>query len=755
MSNTKQKLPIRPYARLLTMLGDQLIKNEIVALTELVKNAYDADGTYCTIDFVGFAPDYVSTRDSKIIISDNGYGMSYDVITKHFLNPATPIKRTGNAYRQSKKGRVCQGEKGIGRFSMLKLGKKVTVYSKEETSDIVHQITFNFEAYDDEFLALAENESDIFLDELRVEYSELSLLDIPSKSSIAQEAHGTIIVIESLKGNWDSEKVGLLKADLIKFAPLEVNESDVVTNIDFSIRIFNNGIEDIFYQSTISDLRNVILDKALYRLNGSYNERQRSLSFAYVEANGAKRKISVRMGEQEAPKNEFEIKLWGLSYYKNEVAPFYSDGKTTICGDFGFEFYIFDFAANQADYYGLSKAEKDLVRNHRVFLYRDGVRVQPYGAPNDDWLQIDRKRATARANEMFSNDQLIGQIKITKKANENLKDKTSREGIIEDSKAFEQLTAIIRTLLSLVRTKLYQNYCSQKDKKKKIEEERRVGRVNENFARLEQILEGNAEARKQVALLQESVATQRLSYEKRLDTAESLAAVGLSVEAASHDIMLTMDRLKEKIREIKLDVNSPLTLQSRMQILIDNAEAAEEMFALVYMKMKDLQQIFVSSKQRPKQIRVETIVKKIEAIYAKQYAKHGILVEYKKLGKSPVVAKLIDAVLYQVFINLFDNALYWLQLVEGERKVQITFDGDKQTVIFSDNGYGIVDEDVPYIFDAFFSGKGEEGRGLGLYIAKKLLNRSKYTIELLTAKHEKLQCGANFQITFVTDETEA
>ena len=37
-----ERLPLRPYARLLTMLGDQLIRNERVALVELIKNAYDA-----------------------------------------------------------------------------------------------------------------------------------------------------------------------------------------------------------------------------------------------------------------------------------------------------------------------------------------------------------------------------------------------------------------------------------------------------------------------------------------------------------------------------------------------------------------------------------------------------------------------------------------------------------------------------------------------------------------------------------------
>ena len=46
MATLSERLKIRPYARLLTMLGDQLIKNELIALVELIKNSYDADASW-------------------------------------------------------------------------------------------------------------------------------------------------------------------------------------------------------------------------------------------------------------------------------------------------------------------------------------------------------------------------------------------------------------------------------------------------------------------------------------------------------------------------------------------------------------------------------------------------------------------------------------------------------------------------------------------------------------------------------------
>ena len=230
--------------------------------------------------------------------------------------------------------------------------------------------------------------------------------------------------------------------------------------------------------------------------------------------------------------------------------------------------------------------------------------------------------------------------------------------------------------------------------------------------------------------------------------AERLAGVGLSVETASHDIMLTIERLQECIHDIY--VESIPSLLNDIEVINGKAQNAEGMVGLVYMKMKDLQQIFVSSKQRAKNIRVEEILAKIQSIYAKSYKEKGIDIKVIKEGRSPVVAKTIDAVLFQVFINLFDNALYWLSLQDSERSVRIYLNGDEQTVTFSDNGPGIRTEDAPFVFDAFYSGKGEEGRGLGLYIAKILLNRYKYSIELLQGTDKK-QSGANFKITFLTD----
>lgn len=102
---------------------------------------------------------------------------------------------------------------------------------------------------------------------------------------------------------------------------------------------------------------------------------------------------------------------------------------------------------------------------------------------------------------------------------------------------------------------------------------------------------------------------------------------------------------------------------------------------------------------------------------------------------------------------LFDNAIYWLNTIDiPHKKIDITLDGRDCKLIFSDNGPGVKEDSLPYIFEPFYSGKGEEGRGLGLYIARQLLERNAYTIEYADLKSDKKLSGANFVVNFVKGE---
>src|SRR4051812_39178784 len=105
-----------PRARLLKLIGAELISDDVVAITELVKNAHDADASTVAIEFLG-----VSGQDAQIVVRDDGDGMSLESLLRHWMEPAGTSK-AGPADRRTISGRRVLGEKGVGRFAADKLG---------------------------------------------------------------------------------------------------------------------------------------------------------------------------------------------------------------------------------------------------------------------------------------------------------------------------------------------------------------------------------------------------------------------------------------------------------------------------------------------------------------------------------------------------------------------------------------------------------------------------------------------------------
>lgn len=128
---TSEDLAFRPRARLLQMLGDQLIGSSRLAIFELVKNAYDADA-----DTVLITLDKINTENAKIIVEDNGEGMSADIIKNIWLVPAHDHKeQQKKEKRRTKAGRLPLGEKGLGRFAVHKLGNEIQLVTRAKDSD--------------------------------------------------------------------------------------------------------------------------------------------------------------------------------------------------------------------------------------------------------------------------------------------------------------------------------------------------------------------------------------------------------------------------------------------------------------------------------------------------------------------------------------------------------------------------------------------------------------------------------------------
>src|SRR5271157_4612341 len=102
-------LPFRPRARLLLLLGDQLIRDPGIAVFELVKNAYDADAPKAKVTMSKFT----DPKMGMIIVEDSGIGMDFDTVTNVWLEPATDFRARQRQDHQRTPiyGRLPLGEK--------------------------------------------------------------------------------------------------------------------------------------------------------------------------------------------------------------------------------------------------------------------------------------------------------------------------------------------------------------------------------------------------------------------------------------------------------------------------------------------------------------------------------------------------------------------------------------------------------------------------------------------------------------------
>lgn len=753
-----KNLKIRPYARLITMLGDQLIKNEIIALVELIKNSYDADASWVKVSFVDFNEDFSINPSSKIVIEDDGCGMDEKILEKHWLNPATPDKLKRKSEKTlTDKGRIMQGEKGIGRFAIFKLGKDIKIISRrqkqtdknsqsdkeiiqnkfiDEGEDVENYLSYNFSNYDDNFLSENGEEKELFLDDLNIvletEQSPKVIIEkkiLLGTSEIVRKPYGTRIEISDLKSNWTAAKIEKVQREIGKMQPIFAKDDFS----DFHVWIYQDENIHISQERYKEKLAICLENKSVFKVkNGKFDSSTNEIEFELND-----RTIELSFNDSD---------ITGLRLFQK----YFKDASyITECGDFRFEFYIFDLkiSSENPSKYMLDKEEKDIIKEHRIYLYRDNIRVMPYGDPDDDWLRIDMARGTVSAAEFLSNDQVVGCVYITQEGNPKLKDKTNREGLIEEGKALEDFINVLQLILKYLRKKVYAQYLI--DKKRKVEiDHAKKGRPLEIIEKAKKKYKNDDKALEIISNFETSYRQEQKVLFDRIDKTESLAAVGLSIETASHDIMLfikkTLDSQDALIKELMLggEINQD-ELLTRLTLIRGN-------LSMVETQMKDIQLLFPSTKSKTKNINIRDIIDKVYGLYKRPFAENGIKYNIYTTSK-PLIVKTTDAVLLQVLINLFDNALYWLKTVSTEREILISIDGNQQKLIFSDSGPGIKDEDVSYVFEAFYSGKGEEGRGLGLYIAKQLLDKYDYTIELAEFSKDKKLKGANFVMEFIKE----
>lgn len=730
------------------MLSDQLIKNNTVALTELAKNSYDADASWVQIrigNMKNFGKKGLSDKEKPFVeIEDDGDGMSFETIRDSWMNPASPdkFKRRQSRKVRTRRGRVIQGEKGIGRYAVFQIGKKVEIYTRERISGDkggkeIYLIT-DLSEYTEELLSRkkAKHRAEpVYLDEIESRYQirgsprfiKPGAINIEGKR-LSRKNHGTLIRITELRYGWTLPNVKKIREILWRL-------QSPFRRQDFAVSIVFQG--DHISVLEAYELEDV-LDEALLEMTGEVDKLGRCV-------------YSLKRG-----KSEERGRLNLVEHLKQDAVPtnrshFYDRGggkpREPVCGPFRFKFYVYDI------YTMTDKELKEYIRAHRLYIYRDDIRVYPYGDRDNDWMKLDIYRGLVRASYYFSNDQLIGYVDISSERNPKLRDKTNREGLLEQGTAYEDLRFLTLSALNYLHAEYQRAKLAATKKAKRLRERKselylQTEKVEKNIGNLDRHLKKvkDDKGKKLIATLTDEYLKERNIYRRQIEIVEDLAGVGIAVDATSHDLMLMMNRANERIKEIQTMIGSE---EVDLERLSDKADALGGLIASIAANLSGIQPLFRSARRRRKELRISDIVKTVMRYYETPIKKARVQVEIKEVGP-PLTITSSEGILLQLFINLMDNSVYWLRVSDVTRpKIEVVIDGEKGSVIFADNGPGVEEKYVDYIFEPFFSTKGLQSRGLGLYIARQLTDKYDYDLYYLNKKPEQILPGANFRIDFI------
>lgn len=690
------------------LLGRDLITDRITAVYELVKNCYDANSTTVKVCFENVTNE---SADSKIIISDDGIGMSFVDIRDKWMVVGTNSKRT-KQYSDAPFNRKFVGEKGIGRFAVDKLGERVEIKTKQKGSLEWLCVKINW----DEYEAAAKNSE-------RSPTQQLSLFtEVENKyfyeKGIADE-QGTVITISKVSEIWSANDIERLNKELSKlvspFYPI---------NPPFNIWLLSNELQEFSNKPIKPDPIKFYSHHAEIKFDEDLNT-QDTLSF-----NQETQIIEVK----KIPIQKFgpvKIKL----FYFNESA--------------------------KRKYNNAYK--NDETRIDGIKIYRDGVITTPfaeYEADTDkrrDILGIDKRRWRGTFDTIGTRE-VIGVVEITKEKNPKIIDATNRQDftaneeysllkqfILRQLKAFEDLKIHERSYTkSRVENELIDAGRDIKEFEKELDILSADLTVAENPAVIRLISTLRTKTREAHQLINKSVSEQK-KYQKEVERKEkvlySLVSMQEYASMIAHAVRTSIAKVKHLGEFIKENYPNPKfdRYYSMYAVSIYN-----EMNTLI--SVTDFMLSFANIDGSFEEFDVaELVTSLLSNQYENLFSSEGITLEIDI--KDNFIIETNKKAFQDIFQNLVSNSIKALKNTE-HKKIKCTgfLNTEKFVIYFSDNGYGIQEEDREWIFGLFNTKTAEQGgAGIGLYIVNTILKSLNGNIEVV--ENEFTPSGATFKIT--------
>jgi anti-sigma regulatory factor (Ser/Thr protein kinase) len=683
-TNNNKEIPVRfkPRARLLLQLGDQLIKNESIALVELVKNSYDADANVVTI----YMENVDDPKNGVIIIEDDGYGMNADTVENVWLEPGSDFKtqKIKNLEVSPKYERLPIGEKGIGRFGVHKLGNVIemttkTAYSKEVYVKIDWT---NFNDYK-------------YLEDVPITIIERS---VPSVFKNGKT--GTSIIIADLRKKWERGIAREVKRSITALAsPFDVNDS---FKPSFDVLDKPGWFDGLLRWEDVKDY-----SLFYFKVKMSGNS---IIEFKYEFTPW--QSMTKLISREVLLDNELIENFKVLKHSEGEKEGEIIDLEKYKIGTVTFEGYIFDqdsfvLKMGVSDKVGFKKYLKT---NGSVKVFRDKLRVYDYGEPENDWLELDYRRFQQPAKRI-SNNIILSAISIDRKDSADLIEKTNREGFVENE-AYESFRSAILHSLNIVETLRYTDKLKLREK---------YGPTPKSSPVMSTLGEAKKYAEDKVK--PDEVKTQIIKYFNKIesdyktisDNLLKAAGAGLSMSVVVHEVEKIIYEV-EKVLKAEKGSERVLNLVKHLSSLIDG-------YAEIIRKSSQTSENIISI--------VDQSLFNTE--FRLNAHKIEIIKDYKTFkGNSKI--KIAKNLLIGTIMNLIDNSIYWLdqrgfKAIEKKEKfskkifIGIIEEDTYLNLVVADNGTGFL---IPTddITEPFVSAK-PGGMGLGLHIANEIMEAQK------------------------------
>jgi len=671
------------------LLGDELISDEVMAVVELVKNAYDADASHVKVTL-----DHTSDPQiGQIRIRDDGCGMDLFTLLYVWMEPATTHKRKRLRNKQrTPRGRVLLGEKGVGRFAADKLGAELELITRDRSSDKELVLEVGWHHFDDD---------DKYLEDVKSNWYFREPVEFPG------EQFGTLLVIHSLRSGWTRDMVDRLYNGLSRLV------SPFAGKADFTIEIHCPD-----FPSIQGRVFNHLLKTAPYRLSG------------YIDREGL-----FLPDTQEGA----SVDLRTLCH--NHFISSAGTVRDPLCGPFRISLNVWDLDIQPGKGVGIDRALRDAIKSYcGVSVYRDGFRIWPYGEKDDDWLELNQRRVN-NPTLRISNNQIFGFIEITHDDNSDLKDRTSREGLI-DTPAFFDLKVLVLAALSSLEVERFNQRHQVTLSRVIVEEE-----SDKLLGYLSRMNEQSSDSSHQQSMRDtvreiELLYRQKLEQEReRYDRVSALAGVGMAAEllsdALAWEINNTLILLRILQGEAQVDANP------RIRQMVDQLT---NRMNFIHEKLDLMEPLYHPQQQLNEPVDIRGAIYDVLAAMKHRLNEANV---HMSLESCPdLTVRISRGYLMQAIMIVIANALeamYEASIFEPCIAIQVVAGKDFYGLLVTNNGPAIPEAYRKLIFEPSFSMR-KAGRGLGLHVAHSLLATCNCSLEL--AGGVSLLTGPCFRIRF-------